>query len=78
MNITLKLDAELIQKVKKIALDKNTTLTQMVRDFLTTIARQDDAQRKRSFQKFTKAVHQYQRPINLQPRAWSRDEIHER
>ena len=37
-NITLSVDDEIIKKVRKIAIDKNTTLTAMVRDFLTEVA----------------------------------------
>ena len=33
-NITLSVDEEIIKKVRKIAVDKNTTLTEMVREFL--------------------------------------------
>ena len=32
MNITLSIDEEIVKKVRKIAVDKDTTLTAMVRD----------------------------------------------
>jgi Family of unknown function (DUF6364) len=34
MNITLSLDDELVKKVRKIAVDRETTLTGLVRDYL--------------------------------------------
>ena len=34
MNITLNIDEEIVKKVRKIAIDKDTTLTAMVRDYL--------------------------------------------
>ena len=40
-NITLSVDDEIIKKVRKIAIDKNTTLTAMVRKFLTSMANRD-------------------------------------
>ena len=44
-NITLTVDDEIIKKVRKVAIDKNTTLTQMVRDFLISVADRDAAVR---------------------------------
>ncbi len=44
-NITLSVDDEVIRKVRKIAVNKNTTLTQMVRDFLSSVATRGVAQR---------------------------------
>ena len=41
-NITMTLDDELIMKVKRIAIEKNTTLTGLVRDYLTRIAKRED------------------------------------
>jgi hypothetical protein len=34
MNITLSLDAELVKKAHKIAAERNSTLTDMLRDYL--------------------------------------------
>lgn len=38
MNITLRIDEEIVKKARKIAIGKSTTLTAMVRDYLTSIA----------------------------------------
>ena len=61
MNITLSIDEEIVKKVRKIAIDKNTTLTAMVRDYLTAVANTDisrraehAAQLKRSFQRISR------------------------
>ena len=40
-NITLSVDDEIIKKVRKVAIEKNTTLTAMVRDYLTSVAIRD-------------------------------------
>ena len=45
MNITLSIDEEIVKKVRKIAVDKDTTLTAMVREYLTSVANHDVAQR---------------------------------
>ena len=38
MNITVSIDDELSEKVRKIAADKNTTLTAMVREYFNSVA----------------------------------------
>ena len=38
MKITVSIDDEIAEKVRKIAADKNTTLTAMVREYLTSVA----------------------------------------
>ena len=46
MNITLSVDDEIVKKVCKIAIDKTTTLTAMVRGYLTSVANGDVASRE--------------------------------
>ena len=45
-NLTLSVDEETIKKVRKIAIEKDTTLTAMVRNFLTSVAQRNDLERK--------------------------------
>jgi hypothetical protein len=47
MNITLSLDDELIKKVRKIAVERDTTLTGIVRDYLEQLAVEDAASGRR-------------------------------
>ena len=74
MNITLSIDEEIVKKVRKIAIDKNTTLTAMVRDYLTAVASREDrrrtehaAQLKKSFQRMSR---------DMGSRIWTREDIH--
>jgi hypothetical protein len=46
MNITLNIDEEVVKKVQKIAIDKDTTLTAMVSDYLTSVANGDISERE--------------------------------
>ena len=46
MKITVNIDEEIIKKVRKIAIDKDTTLTAMARDYPTSVAGGDAAARK--------------------------------
>ena len=75
-NITLSVDDELIRKVRKIAIDKNTTLTQMVRDFLASVAARDAAQRMRAVRQLERSFEKFSRDMGK--RDWSREDLHER
>ena len=75
-NITLKVDDEIIRKVRKIAIDKNTTLTQMVRDYLTSVSERDSDQRTRSIEELERSFLVLSRDMGK--REWRREEIYER
>ncbi len=75
-NITMTLDDEIIIKVKKIAVEKNTTLTGLVRDYLTRIAKRED-------QRIEEVITELNRIMNAQDKkvgdiTWTRDELYER
>lgn len=75
-NITLSVDDEVIRKVRKIAIDKNTTLTQIVRDFLTSVATRGAAQRMRAVRRLETSFEEFSRDMGK--RDWGREELHER
>ncbi len=75
-NITLSVDDEIIRSVRKIAIDKNTTLTAMVRDFLTTLANQDDQRKKIAAETLRRSFQALNRDMG--PRTWTREEIYDR
>ena len=75
-NITLKVDDEIIRKVRKIAIDKNTTLTQMVRDYLLFVSKKDSDQKKRILGELEKSFHELSRDMGK--RTWRREDLYER
>ena len=75
-NITLSVDEETIKKVRKIAVDKNTTLTAMVREFLQSVADSDAAEKKQALKKLRKSFQGLSRDMG--PRTWTRDDLYER
>ncbi len=75
-NITLSVDDEIIKKVRKIAVDKNTTLTQMVRDFLRTVAERDEARKIQSLRELEESFIDMSRDMGR--RTWSREDLYER
>ena len=76
MNITLNIDEEVVKKVRKIAIDKDTTLTAMVGDYLTWLARGDAPERQ---QRVTLLEDSFQRiSRDMGPRNWNREDLHAR
>jgi ABC-type metal ion transport system substrate-binding protein len=75
-NITLNVDDEVIKKVRKIAIDKNTTLTAMVREYLNSVAARDDQRKQESVQKLQKSFQTMSRDMGK--RNWSREDLHVR
>jgi hypothetical protein len=75
-NITLSVEEEIIKKVRKIAIDKNTTLTALVRDFLTSVANQDDQKKDIVIANLRKSFKKAGRSMGR--RKWTREMLHER
>ena len=75
MNITLSIDEEIMKKVRKIAIDKNTTLTAMVRDYLTAVAKSDAGVKQERIAALRESTRRHSR--DLGPRTWTRDDLYE-
>jgi hypothetical protein len=75
-NITLSVDDEIIRKVRKIAIDKNTTLTQMVREFLASVAERNFTQRLRALKELDTSFLELSRDMGK--REWRREDLYER
>ncbi|PIP43645.1 MAG: hypothetical protein COX17_05815 [Deltaproteobacteria bacterium CG23_combo_of_CG06-09_8_20_14_all_60_8] len=55
-NITLSVDETIIKKVRKIAIEKNTSLTAMVREYLEQMAARDGAEKQRRLESLLKSL----------------------
>ena len=75
-NITLSVDEEIIKKVRKIAIDKNTTLTAMVRDFLTSVANSDIHEKHEAVKKLQLSFKTLSRDMGR--RGWDREMLYDR
>ena len=75
-NITLKVDDEIIRKVRKIAIDKNTTLTQMVREYLNLVAERDSNQKTHTLRELERSFFELSRDMG--ERIWRREDLYER
>ena len=75
-NITLSVDDEIVRKVRKIAVDRNTTLTEMVRAYLVRVAQEDAVGRELAATELQETFTRYSR--RLEKRSWTRDDLHDR
>jgi predicted transcriptional regulator len=75
MNVTLSLDDDLVKKVRKIAVDRDTTLTGMVREYLKQVAAEESTKR-RQMEALEKSFREVQ--VKTGKTRWTREELHER
>jgi predicted transcriptional regulator len=78
MNVTLSLDDELVKKIRKIAVERDTTLTGLIRQYLEQVAAEDSALgRKRREREALE--HTFQTfHFKIGKRNWSRADLHAR
>ncbi|MEA3547909.1 MAG: DUF6364 family protein [Thermodesulfobacteriota bacterium] len=75
-NITMSMDEDLIRKARKIAVEKNTTMTAMVRSYLRKLVAREDQKKDRIIRELDVLYRATERKIG--PVIWTRDELHER
>jgi hypothetical protein len=78
MNITLSLDEKLVKDLRKIAVDRDTTLTGLVREYLEKLAAESAAtgRKRREREALERTFENYSYKIGK--RTWKREELHER
>lgn len=78
MNITLTLDDNLVKKVRRIALERDTTLAGMVRDYLEGVAAEDAAfgRKRREQEALECTFKRFQ--LSIGKRSWKRADLYAR
>jgi hypothetical protein len=78
MNITLSLDEKLVKDLRKIAVDRDTTLTGLVRDYLERLAAENAAsgRKRREREALEHSFQHFQFKIGR--RTWRREDLHVR
>lgn len=78
MNITLSLDDDLIKEVRKIAVEQDTTLTGMVREYLQKLAAENSVsgRRRREREALERSFARFQFKVGR--RNWKREDLHAR
>ena len=78
MNVTLLLDDDLVKKVRKIAAERNTTVTGLIREYLERLATENvvPGRRQQEREALERSFAQFR--IKLGRRNWKREDLHER
>lgn len=74
-NLTLAIDEELLRKARKLAVERDTSVNQLVRDYLGSLVSQQD---RRRLARERLLGRMRERPVVVGPRTWTRDDLHER
>lgn len=74
-NITLAVEDAVLEEVRVYAARQKTSVNGLVRDFLQSIARQED-KTARARRKLAELVEKS--TLEVGPRSWNRDELHDR
>ena len=78
MNITLSIDDDLVKEVRKIAVERDTTLTGLVRSYLQQLAAEHakSGRKRREVEALERSFEQLQ--IRMGKRTWKREDLYER
>ncbi len=78
MNVTLSLDEDLVKRIRQIALDKDTTVTGLVREHLKDLVSQDEGagRKRREIDALNRTIQELNWRIGK--RTWTRADLHER
>jgi len=78
MNITLSLDDKLVEEIRKIAVERDTTLTGLVRGHLQELARQHAAsgRKRREMEALEESFRRFQ--FRSGKRDWKREDLYVR
>ncbi len=78
MNVTLSLDDDLVKKIRKMAVEQDTTLTGIIRDYLEKLASEDAAsgRRRREREALERSFELFQ--FRLGRRSWKRADLYAR
>jgi hypothetical protein len=78
MNITLTLDDKLVKEVRKIAADRDTTLTGLVRAHLEQLAAENakSGRKRRELEALERSFERFQ--FKLGKKTWKREDLYDR
>lgn len=78
MNITLSLDEKLVKDLRKIAVDRDTTLTGLVREYLEQLAAENavSGRKRREREALERSFKEFR--FKIGKRTWKREDLHVR
>ncbi|HOX38478.1 MAG TPA: DUF6364 family protein [Candidatus Brocadiia bacterium] len=75
-NVTLKIDDDILKTVRKIAVDRNTTLSALIREYLDSLVALDREDRRQTLRGLEKIWESSGGSVPVG--RWTREELHER
>ena len=78
MNVTLSLDDRLVKKARKIAVERDTTMTGMIREYLETLVSEDTASGRKRRERETLERSFQELQFRVGKRSWKRADLYAR
>jgi hypothetical protein len=80
MNITLSLDDKIVKELRKVAIDRDTTLTGLVREYLEKLAAENgtSGRKRREIEALERSFKQFHRKLGFGKRTWKREDLYVR
>ena len=77
MNLTLAVDADILREARKIAIDEDTSVSAMVREFLADLV---ESRKRKRLSQLADELFAYadEHPFHMGEKTWTREELHER
>lgn len=75
-NLTMAIDEDLLKKARKIAVDKNTTLTGLIRTYLNNLIEQESKNKDEIITELTNLFDHSKAVVG--EKTWRREDLHER
>ena len=76
MNLTLSIDDDLLREARKTAVEIDTTVNSLVREYLREFVRKKAEEKELFLREWEQLMDA--NPVNMTEKSWSRDELHER
>ena len=78
MNVTLSLDDRLVKKARKIAVERDTTMTGMIREYLENLVAEDTASGRKRRERETLERSFQELQFRVGKRSWKRADLYAR
>jgi hypothetical protein len=75
-NMTMTIDAEILKKARKFAVEHDTSVSALVREYLGQIADKEDRDIENTIAELDR--HFKKHSIRIGKKTWTRDQLHER
>ena len=75
-NLTMTIEDDVLKKARKLAIDKNTSVTALVRTYLRRLAEKEDQNTEAVISELRQCFQS--RVVDIGPRTWNREDLHAR